>query len=57
MPGVQRHEPALPSINPILMRDGELSTIDSELRHIEIVRQNVALFEIPRDCTKLPLQA
>ena len=38
-------------------RNGKLSTIDWQLHHVKIGRQDAALFEIPRDYTKLPLEA
>jgi hypothetical protein len=38
-------------------RNGELSTIDWRLHHVKIGRQDDALFEVPRDYTKLPLEA
>jgi hypothetical protein len=38
-------------------RNGKLSTIDWQLHHVKIGRQDAALFEVPRDYTKLPLEA
>ena len=38
-------------------RNGKLSTIDWQLHHVKIGRQDAALFEIPRDYTKLPAEA
>jgi len=38
-------------------RNGKLSTIDWQLYHVKIGRQDVTLFEIPRGYTKLPLEA
>ena len=34
--------------------NGKLTTIDCELRHVEIGEDDAALFEIPRDFTRLP---
>jgi hypothetical protein len=38
-------------------RNGKHSTIDWQLHHVKIGRQDAALFEVPRDYTKLPLEA
>jgi hypothetical protein len=38
-------------------RNGKLSTIDWQLHHVKIGRQDAALFEVPRYYTKLPLEA
>jgi len=38
-------------------RNGELSTINWQLHHVQIGRQAAALFEVPRSYTKLPLEA
>lgn len=37
--------------------NGKLSTIDWRLHHVKIGREDAALFEVPRDYTKLPLEA
>jgi hypothetical protein len=38
-------------------RNGKLSTINWQLHHVKIGRQDAALFEVPRSYTKLPLEA
>jgi hypothetical protein len=38
-------------------RNGKLSTINWQLHHVKIGRQDAALFEVPRYYTKLPLEA
>jgi hypothetical protein len=40
-----------------LTRNGKLSTIDWQLHHVKIGRQDGTLFEVPRGYTKLPLEA
>ena len=44
-------------VGKFLTRNGELSTIDWQLHHVKIGRQDVTLFEVPRGYTKLPLEA
>jgi hypothetical protein len=44
-------------VGKFVTRNGKLSTIDWQLYHVKIGRQDVTLFEIPRGYTKLPLEA
>src|SRR5271167_184394 len=44
-------------VGKFVTRNGKLSTIDWQLHHVKIGRQDVTLFEIPRGYTKLPLEA
>ena len=44
-------------VGKFVSRNGRVSTIDWQLHHVTIGRQDAALFEVPRSYTKLPLEA
>lgn len=44
-------------VGKFVTRNGKFSTIDWQLHHVKIGRQDVMLFEVPRAYTKLPLEA
>jgi len=44
-------------VGKFVATNGKLSTIDWQLQHVKIGRQDVTLFAVPRDFTKLPLEA
>ena len=44
-------------VGKFVTRNGKLSTIDWQLHHVTIGRQDAALFEVPRGYTKLPPEA
>jgi len=44
-------------VGKFVATNGKLSTIDWQLQHVKIGRQDVTLFAVPRDYTKLPLEA
>ena len=44
-------------VGKFVSRIGKVSTIDWQLHHVTIARQDAALFKVPRYYTKLPLEA
>jgi hypothetical protein len=44
-------------VGKFVSRNGKVSTIDWQLHHVKIGRQDAALFEVPRGYTKLPPEA
>jgi len=44
-------------VGKFVTKSGKLSTIDWQLRHVKIGRQDAALFEVPPSYTKLPPEA
>ena len=44
-------------VGKFVTRSGKLSSIDWQLHHVKIGRQDAALFEVPRGYTKLPPEA
>jgi hypothetical protein len=44
-------------VGKFVSRNGKVSTIDWQLHHVAIGRQDAALFEVPRHYAKLPLEA
>jgi hypothetical protein len=44
-------------VGKFVTKSGKLSTIDWQLHHVDIGRQDAALFEVPRGYTRLPPEA
>jgi hypothetical protein len=44
-------------VGKFVTKSGKFSTIDRQLRHVKIGRQDAALFEVPHSYTKLSLEA
>jgi hypothetical protein len=44
-------------VGKFITKSGNFSTIEWQLHHVKVGRQDAALFEIPRSYTKLPLEA
>ena len=54
---LSRDEIPLRCVGKFVSRNGKVSTIDWQLHHVAIGKQDAALFEVPRHYAKLPLEA